>query len=173
MVDSQVTINVDDIVKPYVDGHKVDVTKLASKVKVNIYQREDGENSGHIVYDPDKKEFYITLNKDEPITRQRFTIAHELSHYFLHKPTVIANGTMNRALRTKYTKEEREADKLASQILMPAYLVKDYLEESALAEKLDEPSSIIALAETFNVSKYMAIQRLRELKYNVPFTSFA
>jgi Zn-dependent peptidase ImmA (M78 family) len=172
-MDSQVTIDVDALIRPYISNGSVDITRLASDQSIRIYYTNDSSISGHIRYEPESSTFSIGLNDDEPLTRQRFTIAHELSHYMLDKPTIIEKGSMARPTQTSYTLEERRADNLASQLLMPANLVKKYLEDNDLADKLNQPNTIITIAKHYNVSPTMVVQRLRKLKYNVPYVSFA
>jgi len=41
--------------------------------------------SGATVYDINRDDFKILVNKNKSDSRQYFTIAHELGHYFLHK----------------------------------------------------------------------------------------
>jgi Zn-dependent peptidase ImmA (M78 family) len=172
-MDSKVMLNIDELVKPYVSDGSVDVAKLASDHNILIYRTSDTNVSGKIRYDKAKKTFSIGLKADEPATRQRFSIAHELSHYLLHRPTIIKNGSMGRPTQTSYTPIERQADSMAGEILMPEYLVREFLEEYSLADKLNQPETIMLVADRFNVSPTMAVQRLRELHYNIPYISFA
>ena len=73
--------------------------------------------------------FLLTINATDPDTRQRFTLAHEIGHYMLHRHLVGDGLDDDRAYRStevgKYhntligPKEEREANKFAANLLMP------------------------------------------------------
>lgn len=75
---------------------------------------------------PDEEGGYvIKINRFEPKERQRFTIAHEIAHFLLHKH-LIARGVVDSALyRSKLSSRlEAEANRLAADILMPKALVE-------------------------------------------------
>ena len=73
--------------------------------------------------------FLITINALDSDTRQRFTLAHEIGHYMLHRHLVGDGVDDDRAYRStqvgKYHNtligpfEEREANKFAANLLMP------------------------------------------------------
>ncbi len=170
---STVNVKIEDLIKPYIVDGRVDVARLATEKGIKIYPKDNLKDSGSIKYDKDTDSFEIWLNTSEPATRQRFTIAHEFSHYLLHEDKIREKGGMDRASETVYSDEERDADALASEILMPGSLVKSFLDSKKLSDKLRLPGTIATIADQFRVSKTTVVQRLRELKYNVPFISFA
>lgn len=122
--------------------------------------------SGVIEFSEDKNEFTIFVNADKPKTRQYFTIAHELGHYFLHqdiikKEEIIIDGessSENRALFRldfyEHTKIETEANNFAASLIMPTDLVKK-------AWKIFE--NIEECAKVFNVSASAMSVRLEKL----------
>ena len=68
-------------------------------------------------------EFVIRINRHEAKHRQRFTLAHELAHFLLHKDRVIADGgwSENVLLRSgQPAKVEYEANRLASDLVIPS-----------------------------------------------------
>lgn len=78
-------------------------------------------------------EFVIRVNRHEAKHRQRFTLAHELAHYLLHKEKIIADGgwSENVLLRSGQPAQvEFEANRLASDLVIPSALLaaakKDY-----------------------------------------------
>lgn len=93
--------------------------------------------SGVIFYDSDLH-FVIMINKNKPINRQYFTIAHELGHYYLHadylkeKEIIIDEGEIGTDpalyrvdnLRSP-SKLEKEANNFAASLLMPSKLVTE------------------------------------------------
>lgn len=95
----------------------------------------------------------ILLNKNDIKVRQRFTIAHELGHYFLHqdflKNEEIHIDTMYRTVGRSglEIEEEREREKEVD------YFAGALLMNKTLLEKMHkENNTIKELAEIFNVS---------------------
>jgi hypothetical protein len=64
--------------------------------------------------------YRIKINRHESVERQRFTLAHEISHYLLHREH-IRNGVIDNTLyrSSLSNKQEIEANRLASRIVMP------------------------------------------------------
>ena len=94
--------------------------------------------------------FVIKVNKYESDERQRFTIAHEIAHFLLHRDH-IQNGVVDSVMyrSSLSSKKETEANKLAADILMPISLILKEL--SSFGGKRDEIAAI-ALARKFRVS---------------------
>jgi IrrE N-terminal-like domain len=94
--------------------------------------------------------FVIKVNKYESDERQRFTIAHEIAHYLLHRDH-IKNGVIDNVMyrSSLSSKKETEANKLAADILMPNTFVLS--EIAQLGGKRDDVAAI-ALARKFRVS---------------------
>lgn len=68
-------------------------------------------------------EFVIRINRHEAKHRQRFTLAHELAHYLLHRDRIIAEGgwSENVLLRSGQPESiEYEANRLASDLVIPS-----------------------------------------------------
>lgn len=64
-----------------------------------------------------KKESVVSINLNRPITRQRFTAAHELGHIILH--TEVKGQNFLCPIFGAKTSIEREADDFTSYLLMP------------------------------------------------------
>ena len=120
----------------------------------------------------DNGKYKISCNKGDHYFRQRFTMAHELSHFLLHKEKV-GNGvtddvkysntttTSHEFYNEKIQKnEEAEANGLASTFLMPKKLLRDYI-----GKDLDE-NSLKELATKFQVSPPAMKLRLDILRRN-------
>lgn len=65
-------------------------------------------------------EFTISINRHDSQRRQRFTVAHELAHYLLHRDQ-IGSGIRDDVLYRSGLSDTREAEanRLAADILMP------------------------------------------------------
>lgn len=67
--------------------------------------------------------FVIRINRHEAKHRQRFTLAHELAHYLLHRDKIVAEGgwSENVLLRSGQPANiEYEANRLASDLVIPS-----------------------------------------------------
>jgi Zn-dependent peptidase ImmA (M78 family) len=153
------------------DGY-VDVVKLASEYDIPVYNKTlEDDRSGFIKYEDGK--FSIVANSNQTKQRQRFSIAHELAHFLLHPEEVKKRGMVDRAAALSLTpEEERRADQLAADILMPEQIVREYVMEKGWSGTVLDRETILNIADKFNVSFPMAAIRLRELDYYVPYISF-
>lgn len=74
--------------------------------------------------------FLIRVNRHEVKERQRFTIAHEIGHFALHRDRIGHGITDTILYRSKLSsKLEVEANRFAAQLLMPLPKIREYLEE--------------------------------------------
>jgi hypothetical protein len=99
----------------------------------------------------------ITVNASHPRTRQRFTIAHEIAHFVLHR-NLIGDGIEDDGrYRSRGLSDsiERQANSYAADILMPWDLV--------IARRDNGCGTPEALAKVFDVSPAVAEIRLKEL----------
>jgi Zn-dependent peptidase ImmA (M78 family) len=68
------------------------------------------------------------------------------------------------------SEKEKEADELAAEILMPPDLIESFLKEKEITKDTRiNRETVVKLAERFNVETAIAIIRLRELGYYVPY----
>lgn len=102
----------------------VDVRRIAEQFSVIVAEvpNEDEDLAGLILRSD--RGAIIGINKAHSANRKRFTIAHELGHFRLHKGTFVdrwhhfeANFRWNTLRKTK---EEAEANAFAAELLMPA-----------------------------------------------------
>src|SRR5215217_1945633 len=90
--------------------------------------------SGEIRPSPDHPGRYvIRVNRHDSPERQRFTVAHEIGHYLLHR-NQIGNGITDDVLyrSTLTDRREAEANRVAADILMPSHLVARALDTAKL-----------------------------------------
>lgn len=101
--------------------------------------------------------YVIEVNEDDPGTRRRFTAAHELAHYILHKKEVDLLGNLfreDRLLRGGLSnRQETQANQLAAEILMPYDAVFEFLQRRKRA-------TIPEMADYFKVSLSAMMIRL-------------
>jgi len=99
---------------------------------------------------PGDEGYVIRVSRHDSHGRQRFTVAHEIAHFLLHRD-LIGDGITDDALyRSNQTDSvEAEANRLAADILMPADLLND---AHQTIDRLGADDPIAALASVFEVS---------------------
>ena len=144
----------------------VDVEAIAREVGIGVVRSDElGRNSGMITRDASAEcpgGYRIAVNGRQAVTRQRFTIAHELAHVELHAE-LIGDGVLVSALYRSpefSAPQEIEANARAAEIIMPRALIMKALELETDTRKL---------ASMFAVSPIAMETRLRELEVGQDF----
>lgn len=122
----------------------VDVIEIAKANDIKIFEAAlDKKISGAIRYNYETSNFEILVNKNDAKVRQRFTIAHEIGHFFLHKE-MLKDDVIHVDIMYRMTNEqEKEVDYFAGALLI----------NKTLLEKMkNEGNSITELANLFDVS---------------------
>ena len=131
------------IIRNHQQSAPVQVIPLAEELGVDVYKVDWPDNmSGRIEKD---ENYSIYVNQNHHVNRRRFTVAHEIAHFILHR-NQIGDGINDDAMYRSGMplKVEFEANKLAADILMPWHLLNEYMEDDYTVE---------SLANTFQVSK--------------------
>lgn len=129
----------------------VDVEGLALALGTGVRSAYLPPNISGMIRKVNDDYFEITANATHPETRRRFTIAHEIGHFVLHRSLIGDGNVDDAAYRSDGSvtnnrigpKEEAEANQFAANLLMP----------SAFIKKLRSKFSPDDLAAKFNVSK--------------------
>ena len=94
-------------------------------------QFNDDAFEGMLARDPGDHEVWgIAYNGKSRLERQRFTIAHELGHFILHRGRQPSFNCDKQSVHTgidTLRSIEREADEFASNLLMPGDLLRDWI----------------------------------------------
>lgn len=122
------------------------------------YESMDTDKSGSLSNEGDK--WIICVNKDHNIKRQRFTLAHELGHYFLHKEKNINFIDTTFFRSNDMTSVEYIANEFAARLLMPEDIVRKLIDNEQI-------KNIGTLAEKFNVSSAAMKYRVLSLGYKM------
>ncbi|WP_186288444.1 ImmA/IrrE family metallo-endopeptidase [Burkholderia gladioli] len=133
------------------------VERLGGQMRYqDIWELESSE-SGSIEVRGDK-DFVITIAAHTSRARDRFTIAHELGHYFLHYRLPKLKGKDSgplRAARYGGDQAEVEANWFAASFLMPEGPFKEAFQATR--------GDLVALASQFGVSTSAASVRAKSL----------
>lgn len=101
--------------------------------------------------------YTILVNESDIAVRQRFTIAHELGHFFLHMDKDAQENKIITSFRMDSSPKERQANAFAANLLMPESLVRQ--EHARMVIPVSD-----SLADIFRVSKQAMRFRLDELE---------
>ncbi len=142
-------MNREEIEKTIIEFKKkipVRIYKLARELGLEVYKTTQlPEGFSGCIYEEDGS-YVILTNKKDHIHRRRFTVAHELAHFILHRDQ-IGDGIVDDGLyRSKLSGPlEREANAYAADILMPMEDIIKAIDDGA--------NSVSELAEKFYVSE--------------------
>lgn len=150
--------SISDIIDRYTQAAPTDMEGLARAFDIEVSVIPLPENiSGSISRSRFGSSFSIQINAAHSRTRQRFTLAHEIAHFVLHRD-MIGDGIVDDAMyRSDRSDEiEAQANGYAASLLMPAPLVRRYFRQGV--------RSFAGMASTFDVSTQVARLRMIELR---------
>jgi hypothetical protein len=138
----------------------VDVRGLARALGVPVKAATLPPNISGEIRPGEEGGYIIRVSRHDSPGRQRFTVAHELAHYILHRH-LIGKGITDDALYRSGQSDavEAEANRLAADILMPADLIR---ERRRVVERIGVDDVADSLAQTFEVSPVAMKIRLGE-----------
>lgn len=152
--------------------YPVNVREIAFAYDINVMPYAfDNEISGVLVEKDNA--FTIGLNMNHSEKRQRFTIAHELGHYFLQhqrQGIFVDESPMKQNLilfrdsfsSTGENAQEREANAFAAALLMPRVYIENYMIEKNV--DLTAEDELETMAADFSVSTGAMAFRLSNLR---------
>ena len=147
-----------DIIRSHRKKAPVPVADIAKDLGIGLYCANgwSKEISGLIRKDPERggpSGYAIITNAAHPVTRRRFTIAHEIGHFVLHTESLGAGVTDDGLYRSRLGgRLEGQANRFAGWLLMPRRLILEEVDRGV--------DSVEALARLFDVSKSAMAVRL-------------
>ena len=152
----------------------VDINKIARLANANVEITALKDGLSGFAYQKNGTRF-IGVSVDEGQERQRFTLAHELGHIFLHKNDALRydNGLM--MFRNLHSSDgtdikEIEANRFAAELLMPEEELRqdiaelpsiDFMSDSTLTQRY-----VKKLAEKYQVSPKAMSVRITTLYFS-------
>ena len=160
-----------EILKNQNQEYPINIIKIAAENGIKVFTSTMNEDvSGMILISPEPIKKYgtnklILVNYSDCEARQRFSIAHELAHYFLHY-----KGTSyfaNRSIHGYSSITEAEANTFAAELLMPCALIKKEFDKFILihsGKPITRDMIINNIKNKFLVSYEAAEIRLEKLR---------
>lgn len=150
-------LEADRIIRAHQTAAPVQTLDIAAALGIKVYHAHDWSDDLSAMIKRDEKYggpsgYAIFVNGKHPKVRRRFSTAHEIAHYALHK-SLIGDGITDDALyRSKLSGAiETQANRMAADILMPWHLIREATESGL--------STVSELARHFDVSRStMSIQ---------------
>lgn len=134
-------------------GAPISLSEIASALGLKVFSTTLPNGiSGEIRPDPENAGRYIIkVNRNDSARRQRFTVAHEIGHFLLHRDEIgdgITDDVLYRS--TLSDRREAQANRMAADLLMPQNLIDEWMDR---ARTLKVDNVIGFLADKFNVSE--------------------
>ena len=141
--------------------YPVQVDRIAKAHGIRVrYEPLDDELSGMIFVKDNHA--VIGINAHHSPARQRYTIAHELGHYFLHAD-ILRHGTHVDTLITMLNRDQEaalgttnieiEANQFAAELLMPRHMIDGFLSAEGLGSAAKSDEAVVDyMAKAFKVS---------------------
>jgi Zn-dependent peptidase ImmA (M78 family) len=142
-----------DIAKPVVD-----VAKIAKGEGVEIKEIKMPDEFKGVAGFYDKQSKTIYIEKADPPHRKLFSIAHELGHIILGHQHATVQFRVTHS-ETPYSKEEKEANSFAKHLLMPDFMLRQYLRNYNLTR-----ADYVTMAKMFGVPVPAMAHSLERLK---------
>lgn len=164
---------VNPLIAGYYKHYMLDLDALCARFGITVYQAKFDEDNISGAISKVKESWSIVVNEEHSPRRRRFTIAHELGHffaiehgsisakeYFEDNDNVIRDSSvMNRTtdVNDDIYDTERQANMIAAEILMPEEMVRTLV---------DQQINLKEMAEKFGVSEAAMGYRLSSLGIN-------
>lgn len=140
------------LIKRYQQNQPIALGKLADELNllVKVSSLSVGTSGEIRPSDNPNKPYIIKVNRHEHKNRQRFTLAHEIAHFLIHRDHIDGGITDNVLYRSRLSNElEAQANKLAADILMPWDIIEVKLEEY---KDLSKEEKVEKIADDLGVS---------------------
>lgn len=150
----------------------IDVYQIAETLGIAIqFEELDDDVSGLLLIENDQAT--MAINETQHPNRQRFTIAHEIGHFMLHRQSensLFVDKKYEVYRRDEKSsdgddRQEREANRFAAALLMPKEILKKEIKRQQL-DLIDDTDAYV-LAKRFGVSTQALGFRLARLEFDV------
>jgi Zn-dependent peptidase ImmA (M78 family) len=121
---------VDSFIRRLQKNVPVDIAGIAKVLGLEVYEAELPQGIAGKIFRDDKhggkSEYSIIVRSADPYVRKRFTVAHEIAHYLLHRSLFSGKSLVDDAMYRSELSDRREAEAngLAADLLMPRHLLE-------------------------------------------------
>lgn len=144
----------------------IDIKSIAIQQGIIVSEAPSEDALSGLLFRNKKKKTIIGVNSFHSDNRKRFTIAHELGHYFLHQDDTFMDDDEDvveyRHSSNQGDKKEVEANQFAAALLMPKNFLKKHF-DSLREFHTDIDEIVLLLSEKYEVSKDAMRYRLMNL----------
>lgn len=147
----------------------IDIFKIIEEKNIILNFQEMDSLAGAYLPETSDSPPGILINENLPLTRQRYTAAHELCHFIRKDSTSL--DTSSELFMDKYKRDEKEqiAEEFASNILMPRRLINNILKVIGVVDKTNISAfSVYELSLRMDTSYQATVNRLATLRLIVP-----
>lgn len=163
MVEPPLIVGIEDIIsdakaKGFIRDNTTDIIAIVQNADIQVvYEEMSPAQSGYLKLINNK--WVIGVNKNHHINRQRFTIAHEFAHYYLHRNATASFEDLTFFRNENTSAIEYAANDFAGKLLMPEEDVRNLISAGY--------TNLAKLAATFNVSIDAMRYRVINLGYKI------
>lgn len=146
-----------EIVGSFLESAPVDLAGMAQALGLSLQKNFGWSDNTSGSIERMGESYTIRINGNDSPTRARFTLAHEIAHYILHRDLIgdgITDDALYRSSLSNYI--ETQANQYAASLLMPARLMREKWRQGLRA--------IHEFASAFGVSSKAAEIRMKELR---------
>lgn len=136
----------------------IPIERIVTALNIKVAYAADEKYSGLLLRSAGNTTV-MGLNNSESFRRQRFTMAHELGHYYLDPKKkafvdqkVVVDHRNNKAGKSE-NKKEMYANAFAAALLMPEHLLSNDFRRIVEEKKVFIDDHLIALANKYEVSR--------------------
>lgn len=138
----------------------VDIEKVTDRLGIKVSYAPSDEYSGMLIR-KDADQALMGINSNEPKTRMRFTMAHEVAHYIFDKKSKVSIDYRATTRLLDKPETEKRADFFAASLLMPKkWLMLDF---EKISKESFSQDHLIDLAKKYQVSQDAMKYRLSSL----------
>lgn len=134
------------VTRPPVNAERIAEAENVDVVFVDF--NGDAANEVHGYYDAEETRIYV--NRADTSEEKLFTIAHELGHHLMHKDHTAGKSYVARLKSHVDTREEREADSFAVNLLVPETALERY---SKLGTDFDLRKGFLVTQKTLDAAR--------------------
>ncbi len=151
-----IPVNIERLIK----GQGISLNKSARSEEIGTEgSAKRSSSNGEVIGEIRKngEEYQILILGSDHYYRKRFTMAHELGHFVLHRDKLDRLRSISDSIEYQADgiteEEEREANAFAAEILMPEEKVKEIFAETMRNQNNQESVTIEEMSKMFQVSK--------------------